>query len=74
LAEYRGVEEKELGYSRLRDSEVLRCLVFIVRMANARTSGRPKARAFADFVTSQFPANKSVLAGPGEPTGQIITP
>ena len=74
LAEYRGIEERELGFARLRDADVLRCLVFLVRMANTRTSGRPKSRAFADFVGSQFPADKSVLAGPGESAGQIITP
>jgi hypothetical protein len=74
LAEHREVEEKELGYSRLRDSVVLRCLVFLVRLANARTSGRPKSRAFADFVSSQFPAQKSGLAEANQTAGQIIRP
>jgi len=74
LAQYREVEQKELGYSHLRDSEVLRCLVFLVRMANAQTSGRPKSRAFADFVTSRFSSQKSALTDASQTTGQIIMP
>lgn len=55
LAEYRRTEEQHRGYSSLRDADVLRALVFLVRMAHTRTSGRPKARALADFLLAQFP-------------------
>src|ERR1700690_906551 len=53
--EFREEEVKHLGYSRLRDSDVLKALVFWVRMGMTRTSGRPKSRAFVDFLLSQFP-------------------
>ena len=73
IKEYREAEQKHLGYTRLRDSEILQALVFLVRMANARTTGRPKSRAFIDFVLSQFPEQESPLATAGEPS-RIITP
>lgn len=72
LKEYREAEQKHLGYSRLRDSDVLRALVFLVRMGHARTSGRPKSRAFLDFVLSQFPAK--TIAAPEEVGSRIIVP
>jgi len=61
LADYREMESKHLGYSALRDSEVLQGLVFLVRMAHSRTSGRPMSRAFLDFVRQQFPDKKNEL-------------
>jgi hypothetical protein len=74
LKEYREAEQKHLGYVRLRDSEVLRALVFLVRMAHGRTSGRPKSRAFVDFLFTQFPEQPSAIAAPAEVGSRIITP
>jgi hypothetical protein len=74
VKEYREAEQKHAGYSRLRDSEVLKTLVFLVRMAYGRTSGRPKSRAFVDFLFAQFPEKESGLATPGEPASRIIVP
>ena len=74
LKEYREAEQKHLGYTRLRDSDILRALVFLVRMAYGRTSGRPKARTFVDFLFAQFPETQSPLATPAEPASRIITP
>ena len=75
LKGYREVEQKQLGYSRLRDSDLLAALVFLVRMAHARTNGRPKSRAFMDFVLSQFePEKQSAIAAPEESASRIIIP
>jgi hypothetical protein len=74
VKEYREAEHKHMGYVRLRDSEVLKGLVFLVRMAHGRTSGRPKSRAFIDFLLAQFPENKSAIATPQEAGSRIITP
>jgi hypothetical protein len=74
LKEYREAEQKHLGYTRLRDSDVLRTLVFLTRMAHARTSGRPKARAFVGFLLAQFPEKKSAIATPQEAGNRIIAP
>src|SRR5271168_1377345 len=74
LKEYREAEQKHLGYSRVRESDVLKALVFLVRMGYARTSGRPKARAFVDFVLAQFPEQPAAIATPEEAGSRIIVP
>lgn len=74
VMEYREAEVKHTGYSRLRDSDVLKTLVFLVRMAHGRTSGRPKSRAFVDFLTSQFPEKQSAIASPQDTGSRIIVP
>jgi hypothetical protein len=74
IKQYREAEQKQLGYSRLKDSDVLKAIVFLLRMAYGRTSGRPKSRAFIDFLFGQFPEKKSVIAAPDEVGSRIITP
>ena len=73
VKEYREAEQKHTGYSRLRDSDVLRALVFLLRMGLTRTSGRPRSRAFVDFVVAQFPERESAIAAPNE-ASRIIVP
>ena len=74
VREYREAEQKHVGYTQLRDSEVLRALVFLVRMAHGRASGRPKSRAFVDFLLAQFPEKASGIAAPEEVGSRLITP
>jgi hypothetical protein len=74
VREYREAEQKHTGYSTLRDSEVLKALVFLVRLGHGRTSGRPKARAFVEFLFAQFPERKSGLLTPEEAGSRIILP
>jgi hypothetical protein len=74
VKEYREAEQKHVGYVQLRDSEVLRALVFLVRMAHGRTSGRPKSRAFVDFLLAQFPEKPSGIAAPDDVGSRLITP
>jgi hypothetical protein len=75
VKEYREAEQKHIGHTRLRDAEVLRALVFLARMAQARTSGRPRSRAYIDFLFSQFPEKESgVIASPAEAGSRIIMP
>ena len=74
IKEYREAEQKHAAYSRLRDSEVLRGLVFLLRVAYSRTSGRPKSRAFLDFLFAQFPEKQPAMASLEEGGGRIITP
>jgi hypothetical protein len=73
VKQYREAEQKNTGVRRLRDSEVLTALVFLLRMAYGRTNGRPKSRAFLDFLFSQFPEKQSRLAGE-ESASRIIVP
>ena len=72
VKEYRETEQKHLGHTRLRDSEVLRALIFLIRMGHARTSGRPRSRAFVDFTLAQFP--EKTIAAPEEVGSRIIVP
>jgi hypothetical protein len=72
--EFRDEEVKHLGYSRLKDSDVLKALVFWVRMAITRTSGRPKSRAFVDFLFTQFQEKVSGIAAPEDAKSRIIVP
>jgi hypothetical protein len=74
VKEYREAEQKHVGYAQLRDSEVLRALVFLVRMAHGRTSGRPKSRAFVDFLLAQFPEKPTGIAAPEEVGSRLIVP
>jgi len=71
VKEYREAEQKHTGHSRLRDADVLRALVFLIRMAFGRTNGRPKSRAFVDFLFAQFPERQSI-ATTEEPGNKII--
>lgn len=74
VREFREAEMKHMGQTRLRDSDVLKALVFLLRMGMARTSGRPKSRAFLDFLFEQFPEKQSSIAGPEEQASRIIIP
>jgi hypothetical protein len=71
LQEFRKTEEQHRGYSTLKDSEVLKALVFTLRLALGKTSGRPKSRAFLDFLFANFPGKASVGAQEGS---RIIVP
>ena len=73
VKEYREAEQKHAGHTRLRDSDVLPALVFLLRLGLTRTSGRPKARAFIEFLFQQFPEPQSTIAAPDE-SSRIIVP
>jgi len=74
VKEYREAEQKHVGYSTLKDSEVLKALVFLARLAQGRTSGRPKSRAFVEFLYAQFPERESAVVTPQEAGSRIILP
>jgi hypothetical protein len=74
IKQYREAEQKQLGYSTLREADVLKALVFLLRLAYGRTSGRPKSRAFIDFLHAQFPEQQSAVLTPQEAGSRIIVP
>ena len=74
VREFREAENQHIGHTRLRDADVFKALVFLLRMGLARTSGRPKSRAFVDFLFAQFPEKQSVIAGPDEAGSRIVIP
>ena len=57
-------------YPALKDMEIFQLLVFFARFGRLRSNGRPRTRAFIEFLRSQFPAE--VGAAKEEP--RIIMP
>ena len=74
VREFREAEQQHIGHTRLRDSDVLKALVFLLRLGLGRTSGRPKSRAFVDFLFAQFPTKESVITAPEEAGSRIVIP
>ena len=70
LEEFRAVEQQHRGRSLLRDSDVLKGLVFLTRMAHGRANGRPKSRAYVEFLSQQFPDQPAKA----ETASRIIVP
>jgi hypothetical protein len=74
LTRYREAEQKQAGYSSLRDSEALQVLVLLLRLAHSRTSGRPRSRAFLDFLAEGFREEDSLITSPDEAGSRLIIP
>ncbi len=74
VKEYRDAEHKHVGYSSLRESDVLKALVFLLRLAHGRTSGRPRSRALVEFLFAQFPEKESAVMTPQQAGSRIILP
>jgi len=74
VREFREAEQQHIGHTRLRDSDVLKALVFLLRLGLGRTSGRPKSRAFVDFLFAQFPTKESVITASEEAGSRIVIP
>jgi hypothetical protein len=74
LAEFRELEKQHLGYARLKDADLFRTLVFILRLAHVHTSGRPLSRAFIDFLHERFPSGGDAPSSAGNPGTRIIIP
>ena len=54
----------------VRDAEILGTLVFIERMELTRNNGRPRGRAFLDYLRAYFPQSQERLA-PASPLIQV---
>jgi hypothetical protein len=65
VMQFREVETKHLGRTTLGEADVFTALVFVLRLALTRTSGRPRSRAFIAFLLEEFPKDES-LAGPSD--------
>ncbi len=74
LEEFRQLEREHLGHTTLRDAEVLKVLVLVLRLAHIHTSGRPRSRGFLDFVHQQFRETQSAIVAADEPGSRIIMP
>jgi len=72
--EFRRVEAQHLGYTTLKDRDVLNALVFTLRLIHLHSSGRPLSRGFMDFLHERFPETGTSLDGAVEPGSRIILP
>ena len=70
IASYKDDEEKHAGLGGVKDSEYLKLLVFLLRAAKFETNGRPRSRAFLDYLRSQMPNAAEAQAEPS----RIIVP
>jgi len=57
--EFRKQESSQAGLSTLRDSDVFHLLVFLLRVLKQEANGRPRSRAFLDFLRARFPLPES---------------
>ncbi len=55
LLEFKKEDAQRTGLSSLKDSEAFHLLVFLLRVGKHEANGRPRSRAFLDFLRAQFP-------------------
>lgn len=70
LQQARQYDAEHTGFPTLKDTDVFSLLVFLLRVGRHQTNGRPRSRAFLDFLRAQYPAAPEIeRAAP-----RIITP
>ena len=73
VEEYRALEQQRLGYFTLKDSDIFKVMVFLVRTAQSGTTGRPRSRSFLAQLAAKVAAAENppgVAAGSG--SGLIV--
>jgi hypothetical protein len=53
-------EAGQSGFPSLKDAEIFFLLVFLWRVGKQRTNGRPRSRAFLDFLRAQYPKSPEI--------------
>jgi hypothetical protein len=64
IKQFRDEEQRKLGMPATRDGDLLRCLVFLERVAFSNDNGRRRGRAFIDLLWSLAPAEEHPRATP----------
>jgi hypothetical protein len=54
VEEFKKADARSRGMSGLRDGEIRDALTFLAQLGATRANGRPKGRAFLDFLRTQF--------------------
>jgi hypothetical protein len=70
LQEAKKQESARTGFSALKDSEIFRLIIFLLRLGKTETNARPRSRAFLDFLRARFP----LPAETAKETSRIIVP
>ena len=55
LAELKKAEQQQTGFGGMKDSTTFQLMAFLLRVAKYESNGRPRSRAFLDFLRAQFP-------------------
>jgi len=68
VADFKQAQTERAGFPSIKDSEIFGLLVFLLRVGKQEINGRPRSRAFLDFLRSWIPAGKEQRE-----TSRIIT-
>src|SRR3989442_7677131 len=68
LEDYKKAPAQQLGLAGARDSEIRDALVFLAQLVAVRSNGRPKGRAYIDFLRRQFKSEEF-----SKPASPIVT-
>jgi hypothetical protein len=55
LQDFKKQDPYRTGFGTLKDSDVFRLLVFLLRVGKQETNGRSRSRSFLDFLRTRFP-------------------
>ena len=69
IGQYQKEQQQRTGLSVLRPGDILKALVFLLRLGQMHSNGRPLSRAYLDFLCAQLPPQ--ALA---KPESRIILP
>ena len=61
LQEFQRNEPGRSNLPRLKDSDIFQLLVFLLRVGKQESNGRPRSRAFLDFLRARFPLPADAL-------------
>ena len=64
VQDFRKNEAERAGFSSVKDGDVFRLLVFLLRVGKQETNGRPLSRAFLEFLRARFPLPSEVAHEP----------
>ena len=65
IEDYKKAESQNTGLATVRDSDIRDVLIFLTQLGATRTNGRPKGRAYLDFLRSQFKSDELQQSSPG---------
>jgi hypothetical protein len=68
VADFKQAQTERAGFPSIKDGEIFGLLVFLLRVGKQEINGRPRSRAFLDFLRSWMPAGKEQRE-----TSRIIT-
>jgi hypothetical protein len=58
IEDYKKAEAQRAGLTTVRDSDLRDTLILLAQVGATHANGRPKGRAFLDFLRSQFPPER----------------